>query len=556
MCHLDARRCWRRVATAFVTTVVALHSLDLCVAQTSPSSIDTLYQEPIRANDGLIEAESERAATSVPQRKFLTVSDVIASVYRSFPDINRARQEFRRADGELRTAYGAYDTNLIAGTLSEPTGFYRNHRHGIGAARQTWWGGNVSAGYRIGRGIFQPWYLERETEKSGEFQLGWIQPLLQGRAIDPQRFAVFQASLARQAADPILQEAILGTSKQAVVAYWNWVAAGATLQAQNDLLKLAERRGEQYQAGFEAGKFAEIDVILNDQLIAERRADAVDAQRKLREGEFKLSLFLRDDSGQPLVPDDQWLPSRFPLIGPLPPTNIEDEVARALRRRPEPRKLDIELRQLHLDLRLARNQMLPRLDFVIEGSQDVGAPATSSNDKGPFELVVGATGEVPIQRRKARGKRQESIAKISQVSEKLRLQRDKIGVEVRTAFASLALSATVVQQARIAFKTSLDTLERYRFAFDRGKIDLIYLNLLETKANESEIKLIEAQRLWFEELADLQAASGLDPFEQADFITQLPPSDLPTKGNVGASPPDARMLNEDWQLRIGTPKQP
>ena len=92
--------------------------------------------------------------------------------------------------------------------------------------------------------------------------MGWVQPLLQGRAIDPQRFAVFQASLARQAADPVLQEAILVTSRQAVVAFWSWVAAGATLQAQNDLLKLAELRGKQYQAGFEAGKFAEIDVIL------------------------------------------------------------------------------------------------------------------------------------------------------------------------------------------------------------------------------------------------------------------------------------------------------
>jgi outer membrane protein TolC len=512
--------------------------------------------EPMRANDGLIEVSRQASNTDPSFPKSLTVADVIASVYRSFPEINQARQEFRRADGELLGAYGAFDTNLKAGTLSEPTGFYRNYRNGIGAARQTWWGGNIAAGYRIGRGVYQPWYLERETEKGGEFSLQWMQPLLQGRAIDPQRFAIFQASLARRAADPILQEAILRNSREAVLAYWTWVAAGATLRAQRDLLKLAEVRGEQYQAGFEAGKFAEIDVILNNQLIAERRAAAIDAQRKFRESAFKVSLFLRDDSGQPSIPSDDWLPTDFPRIGPLPPTNIDAEVALALQRRPEPRKIQIELSQLDVDRRLAQNQTLPQLNFVINGSQDVGDPATSSDDKGPFELVVGASSYVPVQRRKARGKLRETAAKIAQVSEKLRLSRDKIGIEVRMAFASLEFSAQVVRQAQIAFANALDTLDRYRFAFDRGKIDLIYLNLLESKANETEIKLIEAQRLWFEKLSDYQAAAGLDPFEQAEFITRLPNSELRSQDEAASTKTDADLLDKDWQLRIGTPSQP
>ncbi|MDG2221386.1 MAG: TolC family protein [Rubripirellula sp.] len=502
--------------------------------------------EPIQANAGLIETLRDSVSEVPAQPSYLALADVIASVYRSFPEINQARQEYRRADGQLLAAYGSFDTNLRASSLSEPTGFYRNYRNGISAARQTWWGGNVSAGYRIGRGGFQPWYRERETEKGGEFKLGWIQPLLRGRAIDPQRFAIFQASLARHAANPILQEAILRTSRQAVLAYWNWVAAGATLQAQRDLLDLAEVRGQQYQTGFEAGKFAEIDVILNKQLIAERRASLFDAERKFREFGFKLSVFLRDDMGQLLVPEDQWLPTEFPEIAPLPSTDVEEEISLALKRRPEPHRLKIELRQLKLDCRLAQNQMLPQLDFVVSGSQDVGAPGTSSDDKGPFQLVIGAASEVPVQRRKTRGKLRETSAKIVQVSEKLRLQQDKISVEVRTALASLALSAKVVQESQVALKTALDTLERYRFAFERGKIDLIYLNLLETKANESEIKLIEAQRLWLEELADLQAAAGLDPLDQAELVSQLQRPDLRSENDAKTTKTEMETRREDW----------
>ncbi len=114
----------------------------------------------------------------------LTVADVVASIARSFPVIEQARLQAGVAGGEVLAANGFYDHKLQGYTLSDPTGVYRNYRQGIGLARQLWWGGYLSAGYRLGRGDFEPWYKERETDKSGEFKLGLVQPLLQGRAID------------------------------------------------------------------------------------------------------------------------------------------------------------------------------------------------------------------------------------------------------------------------------------------------------------------------------------------------------------------------------------
>ncbi|MEM1070573.1 MAG: TolC family protein, partial [Planctomycetota bacterium] len=308
------------------------------------------------AEAGMIEDDGSPELVPPPA---LTVADVIASVYRSFPEIIRAREQARLANGLLLEAYGAYDTKLKAETLNEPTGFYENYRHGIGLARQNWWGGNVSAGYRVGRGEFQPWYLERETEVGGEFKLGYIQPLLQGFAIDPQRLAVFQASLERQAADPILQQAILETARDAIMAYWAWVASGATLSAQQNLLRFAETRGRQFEELLKVGAAAEIDVVLNQQLIAERRGNVIKAEQKYRANALKLSVFLRDEQGQPLLPDDDWLLPYYPVIDTLPDIDVQQEIVSALQRRPEPRRLQIELRQLSLDRQLARNQFLP-----------------------------------------------------------------------------------------------------------------------------------------------------------------------------------------------------
>lgn len=454
----------------------------------------------------------------------LTLADVIASLYRSYPEIEAARQQWAVANGQLLGAWGAFDTKLGGHTLNEPTGFYENYRHGIGVARQTWWGGYVSAGYRVGRGVFQPWYLERETETGGEFKIGTAVPLLQGRAIDPNRVAVFQATLEREAADPIVQQSILDAARMATQSYWKWVALGAELEAQQLLLDLAETRGDKIEKGVKAQLFAEISLILNGQLIAERKAKVLETQQKFQAAAIKLSLFLRTDAGLPLVPDASWLPNVFPILQD-PELDLAQSISLALAQRPEPRILQIKLRQLGLDRRLANNQMLPRLDFVSEVSQDVGDAASKSDDKGELVLVIGLQGEVPIQRSKARGKRQEVSGKIAQVNQKLRLQRDKITTDVQTALYRLELAQQVVEQNLIGLEAAVETVRRYSFAFEKGKIDLIYLNLLEQKANETQIKLIGARQEWFDALAMLQGTIGIDPLEQAMAVSALPPSE-------------------------------
>ncbi|TWU33404.1 TolC family protein [Novipirellula artificiosorum] len=493
-------------------------------------------------------AESDEASRDSANGDRLTLADVVASLYRAYPEIARARQQPIVATGELTQAYGSFDTKLYGNTISEPLGNYENYRNGIGVARQTWWGSYLAAGYRIGRGHFQPWYKERQTDEAGEFKLAFVHPLLQGRAIDTNRLAVFQASLARQAADPIIQQAILDTSRDAMGIYWQWVAAGAVLEAQRELLQIAEKRGKQFEAGFEADKFAEIDLILNQQLIAERRAKVLETEQKYRQIAFKLSLYLRDEMGQPMVPSDNWLPDHFPETQ-LPESNFDQDLAAALMRRPEPQLLQLELRGVELERRVACNDLLPRVDFIAEASQDIGKAATKSDDKSEFELVIGLQGEMPIQRRKARGKIQSTTAKMVQINEKLRLQRDKIGAELMTAYNALVLAKQMVEQNEISLRAAFETLDRYRFAFDRGKIDLIYLNLLESKANETEIKLVEAQQFWFAALADMQAALGLDPLDQAMAVSALPdstrpgPGDLPKPKNL-----EETQLQKDWEL--------
>lgn len=458
----------------------------------------------------------------------LTLADVIASVAQSFPVIEQARLQGGIASGEVVSANGFYDHKLQGYTLANPTGVYRNYRQGIGVARQLWWGGYLSACYRLGRGDFEPWYKERETDKSGEFKLGLVQPLLQGRAIDPARVALFQSNLRQQAVAPEIERIMLTTAFEGAQQYWSWVAAGGTLEAQRELLELAETRTKQLEELVKAGKNKAVDLLVNEQLVAERKLKVIESEQKYRATSYKLSLYLRGESGEPIVPSDDWLPGQFPTVQPLMPGDFQSDLAAAMSQRPEPRLINLELQQVSWDNRLARNQTLPQLDLVTEGSQDAGDPASSANDKSRFELEFGLQGELPIQRRKARGKIQSTNAKLAQLQQKLRWQQDKIGAELQTARNALDLASQSVEQSEAALRSSITTLDRFNFAYSEGKVDLVYLNLLESKSNEYEIKLIESQYKWFAALAEMQAALGLDPIEQAMIVSNLPPSSAPS----------------------------
>lgn len=448
----------------------------------------------------------------------LQLSDVIASTYRAFPLLEIARLQSGVAAGQQVTALGAYDTKLEYFSLSQPVGFYETYRNGIGFARQLWWGGYASAGYKIGRGDFEPWYKERQTNAGGEFKVGLVQPLLQGRAIDPQRVELFQANLRRQAVAPEIQHQVLIASQDAARAFWQWVEAGNVLKAQDKLLDIAVKRGEQLERSLAVGAASNLDVSQNAQQIYERQFKVNDTRQKFRDAAFKLALFLRDEAGSPLLVPPQWLPEDFPEINQLPPGDFDKDFQNALAIRPELMLINLDLQSLRWDLTLARNQMLPNVDLTMQTTQNMGEATSDPNVKGPLQLEVGVIGGVPIQRRKSIGKAQSTEAKLNQVSQKLEFQRNKIELELRTARNALDIAQQNVKTSRELLKQANITLAIFKKANEAGEVDLFFLLNQEIKVNDSEVKLLEAERDFFTALAAMQASLGLDPLEQATLL--------------------------------------
>ncbi|MCX7397240.1 MAG: TolC family protein [Planctomycetales bacterium] len=453
--------------------------------------------------------EETPASTDTTNDEDVAFDEVLASVYSSYPLLQAALYNRNIALGQQIGASGAFDTKLKGASENGPQGFYENYRQSLGIVQPTYWGGEVFAGYRIGRGDFQPWYLERQTNGAGEFKAGVQVPLARNRTIDARRAELWKSGYERSMAEPDIQAQLIGYVQDASYGYWDWVAAGEYHQIATRVLVLAEERTNRIESQVNAGLVDPPELTDNLRLVAIRKAKAADTRRKMEQTAAKLSVYLRDGSGEPIVPTEKQLPG-FPDPSPVDELQLDQDIQTALSNRPELRMLDLLRQQTQIDYNEATNQLQPELNAVVWGSQDIGEPTSSKRDKSPYESEASVYLDVPMQRRKARGKMTELQGKLAQLSAKRRITGDKIGVDVQMAHAALRSAWDQVVSSQESLKHAEDLAARERTNQEKGASDLLKVTLREQYAVESAEKYVDALKLYFESRADYRAAMALD----------------------------------------------
>lgn len=480
------------------------------VSNTLPVERESSPEEP-QANLMLasLNSQEEAPASGETKDEGVAFDEVLASVYSSYPLLQAALYNRNIALGQQIGASGAFDTKLKGASENGPQGFYENYRQSLGIVQPTYWGGEVFAGYRIGRGDFQPWYLERQTNDAGEFKAGVQVPLARNRNIDARRAELWKSGYERSMAEPDIQAQLIGYVQDASYSYWDWVAAGEYHQIAKRVLLLAEERTTRIESQVTAGLLDPPELTDNLRLVAIRKAKAADTRRKMEQTAAKLSVYLRDGSGKPVVATEEQLPG-FPEPSQVDDLQLGQDIQTALANRPELRMLDLLRQQTQIDYSEATNQLQPELNAVVWGSQDIGEPTSSKRDKSPYESEASVYLDVPMQRRKARGKMTELQGKLAQLSAKRRITADKIGVDVQMAHAALKSAWDQVVSSQESLKHAEDLAARERRNQEAGASDLLKVTLREQYAVESAEKYVDALKLYFESRADYRAAMALD----------------------------------------------
>lgn len=435
-----------------------------------------------------------------PAAPRLTLEEVLRSSATHAPQILEAMARQRQADARALSAEGQFDLVFDADAQSRALGFYSGTFADVKAMRPLETnGGNVYAGYRLSTGTFPSYEGKSVTNQIGEVRVGAVFSLLRDRLIDERRGRRELAQGDIELASFDREMIAIGVQRRAIDAYQQWVSAGLRVQTLRELFELAQTRQASIERQVELGARPEVLAVENRQNIVRRQAMLVRAEQDLQLYANALSLFLRDDLGRPVVAEPAQLPPALPDA--MNPRLVDKTEAMA--GRPDLKALITRIEQNRLRARLAENELRPRLDLKVEGSQDFG-PGSPTRDQA--EALVGLRFSVPLQRRAARGRIAEVAAENDALSLRLRLLEDQVGVEIanlRTQMdAADRLAALATDEAALARRMA--EAERRRFAL--GASDFLVVNLREESLADAVIREIDAHYRSAAARAELVAA--------------------------------------------------
>lgn len=458
-------------------------------------------------------ATSARGDDSQPQTPLgpREVIDALAS----HPALAAARAGLERAHGQLLGAEGAFDLRTRLRVQAFPSAYYDNSVVDAELRLPMRFRGITPfVGWRLGRGEFPIYDLKAQTLRAGEVRAGVEVPLLRDGAIDRPRAELQKAELADDLARVELQQRVLEVERDAVVAYWNWVATGNRLNVRVAQLELARARDEGIQRTIAQGNTAPIEAVDNARVIVARETTTVMARRDLVRAALELSMFLRDRDGKRIVPQD----TRVPELGPLPPPlrvelDVETAIAEARGRAPSVAAVGVRAELNAVDLALARNQQLPAVTTSAFISRGLGPPDPEIPDRSTNMIGVSLIVELPVQQRQARGAAEMARADRTRIGIDRGLLLDRIAIDVGTGQAELAAARTRAELAERQLELAEQLASAERTRFSRGDTTILIVNLREEAAADAAVARIDAIADYYKARALYMVALGRSPRE-------------------------------------------
>jgi cobalt-zinc-cadmium efflux system outer membrane protein len=419
----------------------------------------------------------------------LALEDVLLAVQASHPLLAAAEARVDGAQADRLAAAGALDP-VVAGKSASKLGEWTTADVGV-KAPLTVWGGDVSAGWALGEGQFEPYEGDLRTGPGGEIYAAVDLPVLRDAWTDRRRANVARARREADVATAERDQRELELLRAAGHRYWDWVAAGQRLTVAEDLLALAETRDRAFAAQVELGDIAPIVRQDSRRLVLERTERVVQARRTFEQAAIELSLHLRDTSGRRVLVSAEALPHEIVAVPAR--EEVAAAVSLALEQRPELDRLDAQLAQADVEERLAANQALPAVDLL-------GELATPAGSGGYDEWKVGVAADWPVPARTARGRLGSARAWEDRLRAERAFAEDRIAADVEDAASALEAARARVGLAEELVETARIVAEAERRRLELGDSNLIFVNQREIAQAEAEQLLIDAraaaQKAW------------------------------------------------------------
>lgn len=448
-------------------------------------------------------------ATDQVIEKYLYPSEVGESIRNHYPSVVAALRELDRADADFLSAKGAFDPMLKSYYAATPEGEYRNRNADVYLEQPTRaWGAKLVGGYRVGAGRFGPYDERLATLDRGEWRGGVEVPLLRGGSIDERRARLRVAELGVEGAQFAFKLQEIDAIRMGMHRYWDWVSAGKKLTINDELRKLAADRDSAMQHRVKAGDAAQVEQVDNARSLLQRDAAWVSAQRNFQKAQLELSIFYRDQVGEPRVATVDQVPSRFDDRVSFVLKNIEmvrRDLLSIVEQHPEVERFKRQLFQSETEVSLSENLVLPKLDSDFLVSKDMGA---GSDSKRRTEYKLALRLEFPLFFRTPRGKLASAVANQNRFEAQLNLARNRVKVALEDSVQAIEASARRIELSSLEVVAAKKVEDAEKIKFRHGDSNVLTVNLREQATADARIREVDSNIDFWKALADLKMALG------------------------------------------------
>jgi outer membrane protein TolC len=444
------------------------------------------------------------------------------------------RAERGNMEPVLNVSQASYRRDNVVASRFYPTGLYVDSENAtrVSVESKTFLGGTVQAGIDYRQLTSTSNIQTLSPQYSANLVFGVSQPLLRDfgykKAVSAIRLSEQRELVARQSFVQAAAHLITQTEEE----YWRWTFAREQADVTRRSRDAAARLLTQADTLFGAGKTAPSTVQQARAALAERQEDAIAAAADADTAEDRLKVLLRVDFAAPLTPTEtiaraiaaEPSPAIVPVAAtmsrPASPAPVDPaaSLASALRRRPELIALEREREQREIELGIAKNQLLPRLDLTAQYTRSgmAGTPSTVCVDPTAIECVAAGTGvensifaallgprdaldslftrnpfdgwtaelrlQVPLGMRTARARRTEAELKLAQSRLQLEAARDEVARDVREAVRQAATA-----QARLDAARQVATFARSQFSTARTQLDAGVASIFDVVRSQDDL---------------------------------------------------------------------
>jgi outer membrane protein TolC len=297
------------------------------------------------------------------------------------------------------------------------------------------------------------------------------QPLLKNFLIDSTRLNIRVAKNRLKYSELNFKLRVMNTLAATEQAYYNLIYAREFVTVQEKAVELAMRLVAENRKRVEVGALAPLDEQQAEAQAATSQADLISAQNSLAIQDHALKNLITDQyskwAAQQLEPTD-------PLLAPLKIFNRLDSWSEGLTLRPDFLQAKLDVEKAGIQLKYAKNQLLPELDafatlgYSGSGSQFSGALGDVAATDQPF-YTYGGQITIPLGNTTARNNYKSGKAAEQQAVMALKKQEQQVLVQIDDAIRQAQSNYERVAATRKAREYAEAALDAEQKKLDSGK---------------------------------------------------------------------------------------